>query len=166
MDPVQQIATTLEPVLVGMGYSLVRVRLTGAARPVLQVMAERTDENPMTVEDCADISHAVSALLDVDDPISGPYRLEVSSPGIDRPLTRERDFERFVGYEAKIELREAIGQRRRFRGRIGSARNGVIRMKMGEDEVSIPFDKIQHAKLVLTDDLIKGSAAHTTRAGA
>lgn len=164
MDPVQRIATMLESVLAGMGYALVRVRLSGATRPVLQIMAERADDSGMTVEDCADISHAVSALLDVEDPIKGAYRLEVSSPGIDRPLTREKDFERFAGYEARVELRQMIGQQRKFRGRIKGVRDGMVRMAAGDDEISIPFENIQQAKLVLTDDLIAASMANATGA--
>lgn len=164
MDPVQRIATMLESVLAGMGYALVRVRLSGATRPVLQIMAERADDSGMTVEDCADISHAVSALLDVEDPIKGAYRLEVSSPGIDRPLTREKDFERFAGYEARVELRQMIGQQRKFRGRIKGVRDGMVRMAAGDDEISIPFENIQQAKLVLTEDLIAASMANATGA--
>lgn len=159
MDPAQRIAEMIEPVLAGMGYALVRVRLTGSTRPVLQIMAERAADGGMTVEDCADISNAVSALLDVEDPIKIAYRLEVSSPGIDRPLTKERDFERFAGYEAKVELRQMIGQRRKLRGRIEGVRDGAVLMAMGDDEISIPFDNIQQAKLVLTDDLIAASMA-------
>lgn len=166
MDPVQRIATMLEPALADMGYALVRVRLTGAARPVLQVMAERAADGGMSVEDCAAISHAVSALLDVEDPIKGAYNLEVSSPGIDRPLTREKDFERFAGYEAKIELRRTIDQRRRVRGRIAGAADGIVRMAAGEEEISIPFDEIEQAKLVLTDDLIAASVAEASEAEA
>ena len=108
----------IAPALSEMGFSLVRIHLSGGARPVLQIMAERSDESGMTVDDCAAISHTVSAILDVEDPISGTYTLEVSSPGIDRPLVRRRDFERFAGFEAKIETHGAIDGRRRFRGRL------------------------------------------------
>ena len=98
-----RIAQAIEPSLEGMGYRLVRVVITSGRRPTLQVMAERKDDQPMTVEDCAQISHSVSALLDVADPIAGAYMLEISSPGIDRPLVRAEDYDRFSGFEARIE---------------------------------------------------------------
>src|SRR3546814_4228364 len=119
MDVAARIEEIVAPSLADLGYDLVRVSLTGAAaRMTLQVMAERRDGAGMTVEDCAAISRAVSALLDVEDPIRGAYVLEVSSPGIDRPLTRARDYERFAGYEAKVELRRTMDGRRRYRGRL------------------------------------------------
>src|SRR5437773_11488495 len=101
-----------------MGYRLVRVALIGAQRPTLQVMAERRDEAAMTVEDCADISRSISALIDVEDPIAGAYLLEVSSPGIDRPLVRPEDYDRFAGFEARIELGEPVDGRKRYRVRL------------------------------------------------
>src|SRR5579875_2947076 len=107
------IAALIEPSLSAMGYRLVRVMLTGGRRATLQVMAERRDEVPMSVEDCAEISRAVSALLDVADPIAGSYILEVSSPGVDRPLVEKADYDRFAGFEAKIELNEPLAGRRR-----------------------------------------------------
>src|SRR5437762_1305523 len=103
MNPVEKITETIEPSLEAMGYALVQVRLNDGGRKTLSVMAERTDAQPMGVEDCTQISRQVSALLDVEDPISGAYDLEVCSPGIDRPLTKLKDFERFVGQEAKVE---------------------------------------------------------------
>ena len=119
MEVGQRIAEIVGPSLEAMGYDLVRIRLVGGQpRPTLQVMAERRDEAGMTVDDCAAISRTVSALLDVEDPISGAYMLEVSSPGIDRPLTRPADYDRYQGFEAKLELRQAHDGRRRFRGRI------------------------------------------------
>jgi ribosome maturation factor RimP len=124
-----RIAQAIEPSLEGMGYRLVRVVITSGRRPTLQVMAERRDDRPMTVEDCAQISHSVSAILDVADPIAGAYMLEISSPGIDRPLVRAEDYDRFSGFEARIEL----------------ARTG---------EVRLPLAEVARAKLVLTDDLI------------
>src|ERR1700687_93581 len=100
-----------------MGYRVVRVALTGTGRPTLQVMAERRDDASMTVEDCAEISRSISALLDVADPIAGAYMLEVSSPGIDRPLVRPEDYDRFAGFEARIELNAPLDGRKRFPGR-------------------------------------------------
>ncbi len=118
IDP-NEIGRIIEPSLDAMGYRLVRVMQTGGLRrPTLQVMAERRDEEPMTVEDCAEISRAVSALLDVADPIAGAYMLEVSSPGIDRPLVRPEDYDRFVGFEARIDLSSPLDGRKRFRGRV------------------------------------------------
>src|SRR5712691_3066354 len=137
-----------------MGYRVVRVALTSLRRPTLQVMAERRDEAPMTVDDCAQISRSVSALLDVEDPIASAYTLEVSSPGIDRPLVRPEDYDRFAGFEARIELSQPIEGRKRFRGRLlGRAEDGV-RLAGEVGEVRLPLAAITKAKLVLTDDLI------------
>lgn len=141
-----------------MGYELVRVRLAGGGRPVLQVMAERADGAPMTVDDCAEISQGLSALLDAEDPIAGAYTLEVSSPGIDRPLTRPRDFERFAGFEARIETREAVGGRRRFTGRLRGLERGMVSIDVAEGTMQVPFDAIARARLVLTDELLAASA--------
>ena len=121
-------------------------------------MAERADGAPMTVDDCADISHAVSALLDVEDPIAGAYTLEISSPGIDRPLTRLKDFERFAGFEAKLESRVSVDGRKRFKGRLGGVEDGEILIDTERGAARVPFDTVLRAKLVLTDDLIRASA--------
>jgi ribosome maturation factor RimP len=137
-----------------MGYRLVRVSFTGGRRPTLQVMAERQDMAPMTVDDCAEISHSVSALLDVADPIAVAYMLEVSSPGIDRPLVRREDFERFAGFEAKVELSQPVDGRKRFRGRLLGIDERGVRMRLDGGEVALPYDRIARAKLVLTDELI------------
>lgn len=153
-----RIATLIEPSLVAMGYSLVRVRLASGGRPVLQIMAEPQEDRPMTVEDCADISRTVSALLDVDDPIGGAYSLEVSSPGIDRPLVREDDYRRFSGFEARIETREPLNGRRRFQGRLDGIVNGSVRLDIEGRAAEIPFAAIERAKLVLTDDLLAAFA--------
>lgn len=154
-------AALVEPAIQAMGYELVRVHLTGGGRPALQVMAERTDGSDMTVEDCAEISRAISALLDVEDPIAGTYLLEVSSPGIDRPLTRAKDFDRFKGFEARVETREPIAGRRRFRGRLGglSAADEVVIEQDGA-RVAVPLAAIERAKLVLTEELIAAGARH------
>lgn len=158
MDQVQdRVAALVEGPLDEMGYGLVRVRLAGADHPVLQVMAERHDNGAMTVDDCAEISHAVSALLDTEDPIAGTYTLEVSSPGIDRPLTRPGDYERFAGFEARIETRQPVDGRRRFSGRLKGIDDGVVSVDMPEGPAQVPYDLIAKARLVLTDDLI---AAH------
>jgi ribosome maturation factor RimP len=140
----------------------VRVAFLGARRATLQIMAERIDDAAMTVDDCTDISRTVSALLDVADPIAGAYMLEVSSPGIDRPLTRPEDYDRFAGFEAKIELGQPLDGRKRFRGRIlGRAPDSPdqVRLRAEAGEISLPLAGISKAKLVITDDLL---AAHAT----
>ncbi len=148
----------------GMGYELVRVHLSGGDRPARQVMAERADGAPMNVEDCAEISHGVSALLDSEDPIAGAYTLEVSSPGIDRPLTRLQDFERFAGFEARIETRDAVAGRRRFKGKLLGLAEDVVLIDVEEETVHLPFDAIAKARLVLTDELIAASGVERLRA--
>ncbi len=159
MEPIRRIEEMIVPALTEMGFALVRVRLSGGARPTLQIMAERSEETGMTVEDCAAISHTVSAILDVEDPLSGAYTLEVSSPGIDRPLVRRRDFERFAGFEAKIETHGAIDGRRRFRGRLAGLEGDLVRLTTKDGDVVLPLDDVHQAKLVLTDDLL--AAAQT-----
>lgn len=140
-----------------MGYEVVRVQISGGQRAVLQIMAERADGAPMTVEDCADISRSVSALLDVEDPIREAYTLEVSSPGIDRPLTRLKDFERFAGFEARLESRMAIDGRKRFKGMLKGVEDGLVCIDTEQGPARLEFDNILRAKLVLTDELIRAS---------
>jgi ribosome maturation factor RimP len=149
-----KIASIIEPSLDAMGYQLVRVTVMGARRATLQVMAERRDGQPMTVDDCADISRSISALLDVADPIAETYTLEVSSPGLDRPLVRPEDYDRFAGYEAKVELSEALDGRRRFQGRLLGRSDDRIRIATAAGEILLPIAGIAKAKLVITDDLL------------
>jgi len=149
-----QIAEIIEPSLDAMGFRLVRVAVMGAGRTTLQVMAERRDDQPMSVDDCAEISRSVSALLDVADPIASAYTLEVSSPGIDRPLVRPEDYERFAGFEARIELSHPVEGRKRFRGRLLGRAGDTIRLVAESGEVHVPLSAIARAKLVLTDDLL------------
>lgn len=144
----------IAPSLEDMGYAVVRVRLTGQGRPILQIMAERADGRGMTVDDCADISRVVSALLDVEDPVRGPYTLEVSSPGIDRPLVKPHDFARFAGHVARIETKRPIDGRKRFRGTLVEATERSVRMGVDDGVVELPFEAIEKAKLVITDALI------------
>jgi len=151
------IAQMIEPPLAAMGYRVVRVVVTSGRRATLQVMAERVDDAPMTVDDCAAISHSVSALLDVADPIAGAYTLEISSPGIDRPLVRPEDYERFSGYQAKIELSAPVGGRKRFRGRLLGIADGEVRVATDDGETRLPFTAVARAKLVITDELIAAS---------
>jgi ribosome maturation factor RimP len=157
-----RIAQTIEPSLEAMGYRLVRVVITSGRRATLQVMAERLDDRPMTVDDCAQISRSVSALLDVADPIAGAYTLEISSPGIDRPLVRTEDYDRFSGFEAKIELARAIDGRKRFRGRLLGTSGGNVRLATEMGETELPLGAVARAKLVLTDDLIAAARHNTT----
>lgn len=154
MDATDRIRQIITPAVEDMGYEIVRVQISGTHRPVLQVMAERTDGQAMTVDDCADISRGVSALLDVEDPIHSAYTLEVSSPGIDRPLTRPGDFERFAGFEARIETRLPVEGRRRFRGHLRGIEEGRVRIETQDGAFEIPYDAIQRAKLILTQELI------------
>ena len=155
-----QIETMIAPSLQAMGYSVVRVSFTGGKRATLQIMAERNDDAAMTVDDCATVSHTVSALLDVADPIDAAYMLEISSPGIDRPLVRPRDYERFAGFEAKIELQRPIEGRRRFRGKVMGLADDQVKVLVGEETVLVPFSSIARAKLVLNDELIAATQPH------
>jgi len=163
-DKTAQIARLVEPVLQGMGYELVRVQFGGGSfRPTLQIMAERIDRQPMTVEDCAEISRNVSAILDVEDPLEGAYLLEVSSPGIDRPLIRPQDYERFAGFEARLELARPLEGRRRFRGRIGELADGTVRIIEAAGEFRLPLEQINKAKLVLTDELLAATGTDSKK---
>jgi ribosome maturation factor RimP len=155
------IAQMIEPSLAAMGYRLVRVVMTSGRRATLQVMAERLDDLPITLDDCTQISHSVSSMLDVADPIAGGYTLEISSPGIDRPLVRKEDYDRFNGCEAKIELAVPLDGRRRFRGRLLGTSEGAVRLLTEAGEARLPLDAVARAKLVLTDDLI-ARAQHKT----
>ncbi len=153
-----RIESLLHPSLEAMGYGIVRVQFTGGRRPTLQVMAERLDGRGMSVDDCAEISRAASAILDVADPIATAYHLEVSSPGIDRPLVRLADYERFAGYHARIETDRPIDGRKRFKGRImGIAEPEDVVVVEGETRFLVPFRAIAKAKLVLTDELLAAS---------
>jgi ribosome maturation factor RimP len=158
VDPNRQVAELIEPTLCDMGFELVRVLLHGGQRPTLQVMAERVDRAPMTVEHCAEISRAVSAILDVADPIAGAYRLEVTSPGLDRPLTRPADFERFRGFEARVETEVPIEGRRRFRGRLLGVVDDQLHLRLAEGEQAIPCAGIKTAKLIVTDEMLMAAA--------
>ena len=161
MDRIHQVTELIEPTLHDMGFELVRVLMSGGQRPTLQVMVERSDRGPVTLDQCAEISHAISALLDVADPLPGAYRLEVTSPGLDRPLVRRADYERFAGFEARLETELPLEGRRRFRGRLLGIADDQVRLALPEGETSIPLDAIKKAKLVLTDELL--AAAQTER---
>jgi ribosome maturation factor RimP len=152
----RKLADLVAPTVHGMGFALVRLRLMGGRRPVLQVMAERPDGS-MEIEDCATLSRAMSAVLDVEDPIAGEYTLEVSSPGIDRPLTRLEDFSRWAGWEARLETGEPVAGRKRFRGVIAGTEGADVLVETGEGAVRLAFAALSDARLVLTDALIAES---------
>ena len=158
----RQLLELLDPVAEAAGYEIVRLRMMGGqARRTLQIMAERTVDGEMVVEDCAILSRALSEVLDAADPISGDYVLEVSSPGVDRPLTRLKDFKAFEGFEAKIELDRVAENRKRFKGVLAGVEEGEVMIDLeGEEETTvIPYAWIVDAKLSLTDDLLKKGAA-------
>lgn len=152
----RRIEAIAAPAAEGLGFDLVRVMLAGGPREArLQIMAERKDGRTMTVEDCAVLSRNLSAVLDVEDPIQGAYVLEVSSPGIDRPLTRRKDFERWAGHVARLETAEPIDGRRRFKGVLLGLDGDDVRLRLDEgQETRVPLPRVQKAKLVLTDALI------------
>jgi ribosome maturation factor RimP len=157
-----RVAAVAAPVLQGMGYRLVRIKISGEAGCTVQVMAERPD-GTMLIDDCEAVSRALSPVLDIADPIDRAYRLEISSPGIDRPLVRRSDFERYAGHLVKIEMAVAHQGRKRFRGTLGGIEGGAVRLTRdevptGEDaDVCLTMDEIADARLVLTDDLIAES---------
>ena len=156
---VDRVERLVEPVIRGMGFDLVRVRFSGGRnRRVLQIMAEPREASPMSVADCAEISRTVSALLDVEDPLPGEYVLEVSSPGIDRPLIKRADFERFAGHEVNLEASRAIGGQRRFRGCLKGLVEDYVRIEIDGGEVEIALADIAKAKLVMSDDLLARSS--------
>jgi ribosome maturation factor RimP len=154
MDQVSLVERIVEPSLNAMGYDLVRVQITGGENMTLQIMAERRDGEEMTVEDCADISRNVSAVMDIEDPVPDAYTLEVSSPGMDRPLVKITDFSRFTGFEVRIDTRLPVIDRKRFRGRLGRVEGDTVHIEIDGEIYAIPFDDIVRAKLALTDELI------------
>ena len=162
MAAIAQIERLIEPPLKALGFDLVRARLTGRNPPTLQVMIERIapsggiGDGGITVDHCAEASRTLSAILDVEDPIAGGYQLEVSSPGIDRPLVRLDDYRRLSGHEAKIEMHDVIGGRKRFRGTLAGVDGDCVKIDLKGDEglSELPFDGIAAAKLILTDALI------------
>jgi ribosome maturation factor RimP len=153
----RRLAAIVRPTIEGMGFRLVRLRLMGGKRMTLQIMAERAD-GIMEIDDCAELSRVVSAVLDVEDPIEREYTLEVSSPGIDRPLTRLEDFDRWEGYEAKLETAELIDGRKRFKGVLAGTDGTEVLIELDDPKtggtVGLEFDWLADAKLVLTDELI------------
>lgn len=154
-----KLAAIISPTLEGMGYELVRVAVLGRERPTVQVMADRADGAQISVEDCEAISHAVGAVLDVDDPLPGAWTLEVSSAGIDRPLTRPKDWNRFAGHLARVDMQFPVEGRKRFAGVILGADMDTARLRLDDGaEVALKLTAIRRAKLVLTDALIEATA--------
>ena len=154
-----RISGTVAASLEQMGFELVRVLILGRERPTVQIMADRADGSLISVEDCEQISHAVSAILDVDDPIPGAWNLEVSSAGIDRPLTRLKDWARFAGHQARVEMLAPVQGRRRFTGTVLGADDGTARLRLDDgSDVVLPLADVRRAKLVLTDALIDATA--------
>jgi ribosome maturation factor RimP len=164
-----EVAALIEPALNDMGFRLVRVTVSGRDGTTVQIMAERPD-GTITVEDCADISRNISPLLDAHDPISGRYTLEISSPGIDRPLARASDFDAWAGHEAKVETKELVAGRKRFRGVIQGLAGSEVRLEVSPDqggpEVRLPVGVIAEARLVLTDELIRETLRRAKKANA
>ena len=159
MNPAGEIERLINPTVEQLGFRVVRVKIFARPRRTLQVMAERADGSPVVVEDCAAISRAVSALLDAEDPLPGAYDLEVSSTGIDRPLVRLEDFERFKGFEAQVTVEPAVEGRKRFKGRVLGTEGGRVTMGLNDGgSIALPFDAIAEAKLVLNDELIAAFA--------
>ena len=153
-DLLRRIEDTIAPTIVGMGYDLVRVAMSRGG--TLQVMIEPIDGRPMDVEDCATVSRALSAVLDVEDPISSAYTLEVSSPGIDRPLTRPKDYVRWAGYAARLETTEPVAGRRRFKGTLLGFEDGMVKLRLDDgEEAGVPLSAVFRAKLEMTDPLIE-----------
>jgi len=161
-----RLSEIVAPVTEAEGFELVRLRVTGSRNKTLQVMAERPD-GTMTAEDCAKLSRAISPALEADDPIDDPYTLEVSSPGIDRPLTRLKDYERWEGFEAKIELTQAVENQKRYKGTLAGVEGEDVLFDIeGEEETAvIPFALIASGKLLLTDDLVTESLRRAKGAG-
>lgn len=153
----RMIAELITPSVEDAGYDLVRVVFAGKNLATLQIMIDRLDGRAITVDDCADVSRMVSALLDVEDPVPGAYTLEVSSPGIDRPLVRESDFDRFAGFEAKVEMDQPVMGQRRFTGRLAGIDGGDVKMLCDGEDMRLPYVAIRSASLVLTDELIEAT---------
>ena len=164
-----RVASIVQPVLRGMGFRLVRVHLSGQNGLTLQIMAER-DDGTMTVEDCEEVSRAISPALEVEDPIEKAYHLEVSSPGIDRPLVRKSDFSAWTGHRVKLETSILVADRKRFKGKIASVDDEGVLVEGdtpaygAELAVRVPYEAIAEARLVLTDDLIRDALSKDNKA--
>jgi ribosome maturation factor RimP len=163
MNLADRIENLINPTINELGFEIVRVEVLGELNPCLQIMADRIDQAVMNIDDCAQISRAVSAVLDVEDPITNAYTLEVSSPGMDRPLVKRDHFERFVGAEIRLEKKGQGDEQRRYRGKLkGIIGNDVVLLIKGEENL-IPFVDVQKAKIVITDALIAAAKKGTNQ---
>lgn len=160
----KKLAELLNPILEDLGFEMVRVRLSNGNPSTLQIMADRLD-GQIGVDELAEINTSVGTVLDVEDPIPENYTLEISSPGIDRPLTRKKDFDSFQGFEAKIETTELIDGRRRFRGVLAGVNNDEVLINLEEGTIGLKFTWLSDARLVLSDDLIKKMLKKNAKAG-
>lgn len=158
MSITQRIEEIIAPTVESMGFEVVRIRMTGGDHaPIVQIMLDRQQGGGISIDECAKVSRQISVVLDVEEVLSGRYNLEVSSPGIDRPLVRLGDYVRYVGHEAKLEMAMPLNDRKRFRGIIEAVEGELVRMKCDGELFDLPFTDISTAKLMLTDELI---AAH------
>ena len=158
----KKLAELLNPILEDLGFEMVRVRLSNGNPSTLQIMADRLD-GQIGVDELAEINTSVGTVLDVEDPIPENYTLEISSPGIDRPLTRKKDFDSFQGFEAKVETTELIDGRRRFRGVLAGVNNDEVLINLEEGTIGLKFTWLSEARLVLSDDLIKEMLKKNTK---
>ena len=160
----KKLAELLNPILEDLGFEMVRVRLSNGNPSTLQIMADRLD-GQIGVDELAEINTSVGTVLDVEDPIPENYTLEISSPGIDRPLTRKKDFDSFQGFEAKVETTELIDGRRRFRGVLAGVNNDEVLINLEEGTIGLKFTWLSDARLVISDDLIKKMLKKNAKAG-
>lgn len=166
MDLASRIYNLLEPAIAEMGYGLVRVRIGGQKRIALQIMIERQDELPVSVDDCAEVSHLTSAILDVEDIMQGPWTLEISSPGIDRPLVKAKDFIAAIGFQAKFQFVTMMDGRKRLRGTIEAATQEIAEVRDEEGKIwQFPLSLVEEAKLILDDKLMQASLARAEALG-
>jgi len=161
MSLADRIENLISPTIEILGFEIVRIEVLGEINPCLQIMAERIDEAGMNVDDCAQISRAVSAILDIEDPITNAYTLEVSSPGMDRPLVKRKHFERFAGAEIRLEKRGQGDEQRRYRGDLKGIKGDDVVLLIKGEEMLIPFADVQKAKIVITDVLIAAAKEGT-----
>lgn len=157
MEFVHRIEEMIAPSVEAMGFRLVCINYTAGKNPRLQVMAEHAETGRMNIDDCEKVSQTISAVLDVEDPLVGAYSLEISSPGIDRPLVSIEDFEKFLGFDAKVETSKAIGGQKRFKGRLRSVKEGIVTIETKNETIKLAYQNIFKAKLLLNDELIAAS---------
>ena len=157
MEFVHRIEGMITPSLEALGFRLVSINYTAGKTPRLQIMAEHAETGRMNVEDCENVSRTISAVLDVEDPLVGAYALEISSPGIDRPLVELEDFEKFLGFDAKVEISKAVDGRKRFKGRLRTVKEGIVSIESKNEVFELAYQDIEKAKLLLSDELIAAS---------